>query len=421
MMEQQYLLIIVISLLFSAFFSGSEIAFIAANKLQIELQGEGKTITGKVLTRFLDKQSHFISTTLIGNTTSLVIYGIFMARFLEPWITSLLPSVMNNVGWILVVQTIISTLIVLITAEFLPKSLFMINPNWMLRAIAIPMRLFYIIIYPVVLLIVGFSKFIITKMLRMKYEENKPVFRLTDLNNFIKFFQKGRSNTELEVDTKILDNALEFKSLKVRECLIPRTDIISVKISDSIVDLTKAFVNSGHSKILIYKETIDEVVGYCHLHELFKKPEKIEDILTEILFVPETMLANELLFKFIDERRSLALVVDEFGGTEGLITMEDVIEEIFGEIQDEHDEEDLVEQQLSKNSYLLSARHEIDYLNEKYNWSLPEGEYETMGGLVLSITEDLPEKNQVVTIEEYEIQVETVQNNRIETVKLTVI
>ncbi len=418
MMESQYLTVIIISLFFSAFFSGSEIAFISANKLQIELQGKGKTI-GRILTRFLEQPSHFISTTLIGNTTSLVVYGIFMARILGPWIVTILPQAINNEGWVLVVQTIISTLLVLVTAEFIPKSLFMINPNWMLRAIAVPMRIFYFIIYPVVLLIVGLSKFIIVKFLGMNYEENKPVFQLTDLNNFIKYFQKDSKNTELEVDTKILDNALEFKSLKVRECLIPRTEIIAVDIKGSIKELNQAFVDSGHSKILIYKESIDNIIGYCHSQSLFKKPAKIDDILTDILFVPETMLANELLFQFIEERRSVALVVDEFGGTSGMITMEDVIEEIFGEIHDEHDEEDLVEQKIGGNSYLLSARHEIDYLNEKYNWKLPEGEYETLGGLILSVTEDLPVKNQKVIIEGYEIQVETVNNNRIEAVTLS--
>ena len=419
-METQYLAVILISLFFSAFFSGSEIAFISANKLQIELQGNRKVI-GRILTRFLEQPSHFIGTTLIGNTTSLVVYGIFMARILEPWIVSILPQAINNEAWVLVVQTGISTLLVLVTAEFIPKSLFMINPNWMLQAIALPMRLFYFIIYPIVLLIVSLSKFIIVNLLGMNYEENKPVFQLTDLNNFIKYFQKDSANTALEVDTKILDNALEFKSLKVRECLIPRTEIVAVDITGSIEELNQVFVDSGHSKILIFKETIDNIVGYCHSQSLFKKPDVIGDILTDILFVPETMLANELLFKFIEERRSVAVVVDEFGGTSGMITMEDVIEEIFGEIHDEHDEEDLVEQKIGGNSFLLSARHEIDYLNEKYNWELPDGEYETLGGLVLSVTEDLPVKNQKVFIEGFEITVETVQNSRIETVALTII
>jgi CBS domain containing-hemolysin-like protein len=383
---ETYLFVIIFSLLLSAFFSGSEIAFISANKLQIELEVKRKTLSTRALDRFIAQPSHFI----------------------------------NNEGTILVLQTIVSTVIVLMTAEFLPKSLFLINPNWMLKAIAIPMRLFYFIIYPIVLLIVGLSKFIISNVLGMEYEENKAVFKLTDLNNFIKYYQKDSSSSALEVDTKILDNALEFKSLQVRECMIPRTDILAIDQTDSIDDLRKAFIESGYSKVLVYKESIDNVVGYCHSQAMFKKPEKIADIVTDILFVPETMLANELLFKFIDERRSLALVVDEFGGTSGLVTMEDVMEEIFGEIRDEHDDEDLIEQKVSINTYLLSARHEIDYLNEKYGWSLPVGEYETLGGLVLSITEDLPSKNQKVRVENYEIKVESVHNNRIETVAFTI-
>lgn len=414
-MEQTYLLVILGSILLSAFFSGSEIAFISANKLQIELEGKSN-LTGRALKRFLAQPSHFISTTLIGNTVSLVVYGIFMAKLLEPQIAAILPAVVNNEATIMVIQTIISTLVVLVTAEFLPKSLFLINPNWMLKAIALPMRVLHFLIFPVVWLIVGLSKLIITKVLGLSYEESKPVFRLTDLNNFIKYFQKETSNATVEVDTKILDNALEFKTLQVRECMIPRTEIEAVDIQDSISTLKEAFIRTGHSKILVYKETIDDIVGYCHSLEMFKKPENIEDILTEIIFVPETMLANELLFQFIEERRSLALVVDEFGGTSGLVTMEDVMEEIFGEIHDEHDDEQLIEQKMGKNTYLLSARHEIDYLNEKYGWTLPEGEYETLGGLVLSVTEDLPVQNQKVSVDGYQITVTSMQHSAIDTV-----
>ncbi len=418
---EQYLIIIAVSLLFSAFFSGSEIAFISANKLQIELQVKKSAFTGKILARFSEQPSHFIGTTLIGNTVSLVVYGIFMARMLNPWIASILPEAISNEGWILLIQTIISTILVLVTAEFLPKSLFMINPNVMLRVIALPIRIIYFLMYPVVMLVVNLSKFIITRILRLKYEENKPAFKLTDLNNFIKYYQKESSGSSVEVDTKILDNALEFKSVRVRECMMPRTEIVAVDQSDSIEELKKSFIDSGYSKILVYEDTIDDIIGYCHSSELFRKPENIKDIITPITIVPETMLANELLFQFIDKHTSVALVVDEFGGTSGMVTMEDVIEEIFGEIQDEHDDETLVEQKLNSNTYNLSARHEVDYLNEKYNWELPEGEYETLGGLVLSITEDLPVKNQIIVIPGFEIQIESVHNIRIETVKLTVL
>jgi len=418
-MEQGYLIIIFISLFFSALFSGSEIAFIASNKLQIELQGKKGKLSGRILTGFVEQPSRFISTTLLGNTISLVVYGIFMARLLEPWISGVLPSAISSEGWIMVIQTLIATIIVLIMAEFIPKSLFMINTSMMLRIVAIPMKLIYFLLYPFVMSIVILSRFIIINFFGLNYEESKPAYGLTDLNNFIKSLQKENPHPRVEVDTKILDNALEFKTIKVRECMLPRTEIVAVEIEDNIEMLRKAFVESGHSKILVYRDSIDEIIGYCHNQRLFKGPRNIEDILTSLIIVPETMLASELLIQFISEHKSMALVVDEFGGTSGIVTMEDIIEEIFGEIQDEHDEESLIEQKISNNDFRLSARHEIDYLNEKYNWNLPEGDYETLGGLILSITEDIPLTGQLVSIPGFEIIIESVENIRIETVKLS--
>jgi CBS domain containing-hemolysin-like protein len=417
-MINQDILIILISLFLSAIFSGSEIAFISANKLQLELQGEKQTLGGRILSRFVHRPTQFISTTLLGNTITLVVYGIFMAKILEPWIWGNLPVALQNEGSVLIVQTVISTLIVLITAEFLPKSVFMINPNRVIYFMAIPVRFIYILLYPLVVSIVGLSKFIITRILGLEFDEEKPAYSLPDLNNLIKSLQEENPNSAVEVDTKILDNVLDFKSVRVRECMIPRTEIVAVDIQDDIEELRTAFVESGHSKILVYRNSIDDVIGYCHSLELFKKPENIESILTPIEIIPETILANELMVRFINEHKSLALVVDEFGGTSGVVTMEDIIEEIFGEIQDEHDDETLVEQKVDKNTYVLSARHEIDYLNDKYGWDLPTGEYETLGGLILSVTEDLPEKNQLVHIGEFEIQIESVQDIRIDTVRI---
>jgi CBS domain containing-hemolysin-like protein len=342
-----------------------------------------------------------------------------MAKILEPWIWEHLPAAIQNEGSVLIVQTIISTLIVLITAEFLPKSIFMINPNRMINLVAVPIRFIYLLLSPLIVVIVALSRFIITRILGLEYDEDKPAYRYPDLNNLIKSLQHENPNPVVEVDTKILDNVLDFKSVRVRECMIPRTEIIAVDIQDDISELRNAFVNSGHSKILVYRDSIDDVIGYCHSLELFKKPVNIEDILTPIEIIPETMLANELMVRFINEHKSLSLVVDEFGGTSGVVTMEDIIEEIFGEIQDEHDDETLIEQKIDKNHYLLSARHEIDYLNEKYGWNLPTGEYETLGGLILSVTEDLPEKNQLITIGDIEIQIESVQDIRIDTIRLT--
>lgn len=420
-MDYTLIYYILASLAFSAFFSGIEMAFISSDKLQIELQGNKGTNASKSLQTFIKKPSHFIGTTLVGNTLALVLYGYFMARLLEPYLYRNLPVLMQNDGSVLIIQTIISTLLVLGTAEFLPKSIFMINPNRMLTVFALPMRLLMLVMTPITFLIIALSKFIIVKVLGLEFSETKPVYSLTDLNNFIKnTLTKQDSDSAVEVDTKIFYNALQFKKIKVRECMIPRTEITAVDLDDNIATLKKAFMGSGHSKIVVYKETIDDVIGYCHTLEMFKKPKNIEDILTPIMIVPETMLANELMINFIEERKSLALVVDEYGGTSGIVSIEDIIEEIFGEIQDEHDDENLTEQKIDQSNYLLSARHEIDYLNEKYQWGLPTGDYETLGGLILSIAEDLPATGQTILLPPYAFVIESMQDIRIETVKMTI-
>lgn len=420
-MDPTLLILILLSLAFSFFFSGIEIAYLSANKLQLELQGKQGLLSGKIFSRFIKKPSLFIGTTLIGNTIALVLYGIFMAQLLEPKLQQWLPEFFQNDAAILIIQTLLATMLVLFTAEFLPKSLFLINPNLMLTALAVPFNILYYILSPLVISIVFLSKFVITKIFRTEYSDEKPVFGLTDLNHYLKNMLKVKHEDEdIELDKKIFHNALEFKSVRVRECMIPRTEIIAVDIQDGIEKLRQAFVESGHSKILIYKDSIDDVIGYCHSSELFKKPTRIEDILTPIIIVPETILANELMIRFINERKSLSLVVDEFGGTSGLVSMEDVIEEIFGEIEDEHDEDDLVEQQLDKHTWLLSARLEIDYLNDTYNWNLPTGEYETLGGLILSYREDLPQPGETISIPPFSFTIQSTLDNRIDTLRITV-
>ncbi len=420
-METQYLIYVLITLMFSAFFSGIEIAFISANKLQIELQNKQGLLSGKILSNFMQKPGQFIGTTLIGNTIALVLYGIFMANLLEPWIKDMLPNDFDNQATVLVSQTIISTFIVLVTAEFLPKSIFILNPNRLLSAFSLPFQVIYTLMYPIVWFVVGLSRFFITKVLRLDYNEDKPVFKVTDLNSFIQNnLQHMDEDSKVEIDHKIFDNAVEFKTIKVRECMVPRTDIVAVDIEENIEELKQAFAESGHSKIIVYKESIDDVIGYCHQLELFKKPKTIADILTSIIIVPESALANELLIQFIKERKSLALVVDEFGGTSGIVSMEDIIEEIFGEIQDEYDSDDLIEQKISDVEYLVSARHEIDYLNEKYGWNLPYGEFETLAGLILSLVEDIPQKGQTITFESFTFTIVSKQDHRIETLKIKI-
>lgn len=412
---------IALSLIFSFFFSGMEIAYLSANKLQLELQGKQGSLPGRIFLKFIKKPSMFIGTTLIGNTIALVFYGLFMAQLLEPALQTWLPEVLRNEAVILVVQVLLSTSLVLVTAEFLPKSIFLINPNFLLTTLAVPFNLVYYVLYPLVFIVVSFSRFVIVHIFRVEYSDERPVYGLTDLNNYLKSMMKVRHEDEdIMLDKKIFHNALEFKSVKVRDCMIPRTEIIAVDLQDGIENLKKAFVESGHSKILVYKDTIDEVIGYCHSSELFKKPEKIEEILTPIIIVPETALANELMLRFINERKSLAVVVDEFGGTSGIVSMEDVIEEIFGEIEDEHDEDNLIEQKINPNTWLLSARLEIDYLNETYGWQLPAGDYETLGGLILAYAEDLPEAGETISLPPFTFTVQSTLDNRIDTIKVTV-
>lgn len=412
---------IIASLVFSFFFSGIEIAFLSANRLQIELQGKQGIWSGKILSFFTQNPSRFIGTTLIGNTLALVIFGNNMTAIFEPVLTANLPSSINNEPTVLLVQIILSTMLILFTAEFLPKALFMINPNRVISALALPFLIIYTLLSPITFFIVNLSKLVITHILRLEYSEEKPVFGLTDLNHFLRNMSTVRHEDEdIELDKKILHNALEFKKVRIRECMVPRTEITAIALEEGIEKLRKAFVDSGHSKIVIYRDTIDDIIGYCHSAALFKNPSSIEGILTPISIVTETSMANDLMIQLIRDHRSLAIVVDEFGGTAGLVSMEDIIEEIFGDIEDEHDRDELTEQQMDEKSYLFSARLEVDYLNEKYHWQLPFGEYETLGGLILAYTEDFPLKGETVLVPPFTFVIQSTKGNRIETVKLIV-
>ena len=409
------------SLLFSAFFSGMEIAFISANKLQVELEKDGGGFTSKLVANFYNNPSRFIASMLIGNTLALSIYTIFVAKIIEPFLESNLPYWINTDFSVFLFQTLIASIVVIFTAEFLPKSVFLLNSNRLLRFLAVPVKLLNLVLYPVTVVIMSVAN-LLFKVLNVNFSQEKPVFGLTDLDHYIsKMISKEDIDAEHEVDTKILNNALEFKDVKVRECMLPRTELVAIEVSQPIDELRNMFVETGYSKILVYKESIDNIVGYCHSSELFKKPQNIKEILTALVVVPETLLANELLEQLIKERKSIALVVDEFGGTAGIVTVEDVIEEIFGEIQDEHDDEKLTEKKLAENKYLLSSRHEIDYLNEKYDWNLPEGEYETLGGLILEVYEDIPVKNKVISFDKFKIKIVSTQQNRVDEVELEII
>lgn len=416
-MDSFFLIGIILSLIFSFFFATVERTYHAANKLQLEVEGRlGKT-SGKIMSFFVKHPSWFMGTIIIGATVSLVVFSCLAALIFMPIAESLFPIGIHK-GIIIIFQTFLSTLIILFVVVILPRSLSRVNPNSLLSALAIPFTVSFVLLFFLMYPLIGLTKFVTVRVLRLKYDEENPFVGQIDLSKFIRGLSKPKPETEdIELDKKIFHNALEFKTVKIRDCMIPRTEITAVEINESIENLREAFVESGHSKVIVYKQSIDEITGYCHSSSLFKKPKQIKDILTPIIIVAETTLANELMIRFINERKSLAVVVDEFGGTSGIVSMEDVIEEIFGEIEDEHDEEDQrVEQKIDDNTYLLSARLEIDYLNETYHWELPTGEYETLGGLILSYTEDFPKKGQTILLPPFTFVIQATGDNRIDTI-----
>lgn len=424
-MDSQSLLYIILAIIGSAFFSGVEMAFVSANKLYFELQAKQGVITGGIISRFLKQPSQFIGTMLIGNTLCLVLYGIFMEGSIHHFFenASWLPQILKSSEvFMLIIPALIATIIILATGEYTPKSIFLLNPDGLLEILAIPIWLVYHIMSPVVFVMVGFSKWFIINVLRLEYSEQKSVFRLTDLNNYMQNLNRRISTEdENEVDTKIFNNALEFKQVKVRDCMIPRTEITAVAHNSEIEGLKRIFVESGHSKVLVYEDSIEDVSGYVHQLSLFKKPKDINSVITPIMIVPEAMPANDLMVKFTQERKSLALVVDEFGGTSGLVSMEDIVEKIFGEIQDEFDDtENWAERKIDENNYILSARHEIEYLNDKYGWNLPEGDYDTLGGLVIHLNEDLPELNEVIQMPPFSFTILEMEEAKLNSIKVQI-
>lgn len=408
------------ALIFSFFFSGIEIAFLSANKLHIELKKQEGSLAGKIISYFTNRPSWFIATTMVGNTLAIVVGGLLATHFFADVLFLHLPDAVNHTIVVLILCILFTTSIILFSTEFLSKNLFLINPNQILHTLAIPILITFIILFPITAFVIYVSR-MVTYILRVEYSEVKPVFGLTDLTNYLGSRDSVKHEDEnITLNTTIFHNAIEFKTVRVRECMIPRTDIIAINVDEGIERLREVFVESEHSKIIVYRETIDDVIGYCHSAALFKKPQRIEDILTPIIMVPETTLANELMIRFISQQKSLALVVDEFGGTSGLVSMEDVIEKIFGEIEDEHDADDLVEQKIDDSNYVLSARLEIYYVNQTYEWSLPTGNYETLAGLILSLTEKIPQVGEVVELDQYRFTILSTEDNRIDTVKVTV-
>jgi len=422
------IIIIVLSLIFSAFFSGMEIAFISANKIHIEIEKKQDDFLAKVLSRITKSPSKFIATMLIGNNISLVIYGLFMGELLMNWFVGILPS--NNVlihlmltDFSLLTQTIISTLIILITAEFLPKVLFQIYANSLLKILAVPAYFFYILFSILSDFVIKVSDFILKTFFKTDGDETQLAFSKVELGDYItEQLETVEEEDDVDSEIQIFQNALEFSAVKAREVMVPRTEITAVELHENPKYLTKLFTETGYSKILIYKDTIDNIIGYVHSYELFKKPKTIKSILRPVEFVPETMLIHDILNVLTKKRKSIAVVLDEYGGTSGIMTVEDIVEELFGEIEDEHDSTDLLEEQLEDHCYRFSARLEVDYVNEHYKLELPENdEYETLGGLIVSETGKIPEQDTEIRIDNFIFTILEVSNTKIDLIKLQVL
>jgi len=410
--------IAIISLLFSAFFSGVEIAFISANKLQLELDRNTGKFPSKIISYFTKNESDFITTMLVGNNIALVVYGVVATQIL----TELFSDYFNSALILLLVQTFITTMIVLITAEFLPKAIFRIFPNQILKVFSLPIWLFFVMFRPLALLMLNLANLILKYVLNQKISNDKQVFGKTDLDDFLSNVKSAEGVEDTRVEVEMLQNALDLTDKKVRECMVPRTDIIAMDVLSTIDDVKEKFIDTKLSKLLIYKGTIDRVIGYVHSSDLFKNPKNVKSVLLPISFVPESMLAMDMLNQFIENNKGVALVVDEFGGTSGMITIEDVTEEIVGEIVDEHDIEELTDEQLSENSYRLLAKIDVEMVNKKYSLELPESdEYETIAGLLLHHFEEIPTINDVIKLEEYQFTIIKVNETTIQEVQLELI
>jgi putative hemolysin len=420
-------LIIVLSLLFSAFFSGMEIAFVSSNKIHIEIEKKQSGFLSHLLKKITAKPSKFIATMLIGNNIALVVYGLYMGDVLVDWFAQYLTTYSTFFYYLfnelsLLTQTIISTLVILVTAEFLPKVFFQIYANSLLKLLALPAYVFYLLFSFFSSFVIWISDFVLKTFFKTKGDEVQLAFTKVELGNYIsEQMESVEADDEVDSEIIIFQNALEFSEVKAREAMVPRTDLTAIEIHDSIKNLSTLFTQTGHSKIVVFKNSIDDILGYVHAFDLFKNPKSIKSMLMPVEFVPETMLAKDILNVLTKKRKSLAVVLDEYGGTSGILTVEDIVEELFGEIEDEHDSVALIEEQLDECSFLFSARLEVDYLNETYKLQLPEHEnYETLGGLIVHFTQEIPEQDQQIKIENFQFTIQEVSNTKIELIALEV-
>lgn len=411
---------ILITMLFSAFFSGMEIAFVSSNKLRFEMDRSEESLTSRVLSIFFQNPNNFISTMLVGNNIALVIYGILMAEIIE---VQLLSGIIDNEFVLVLTQTIISTLIILVTGEFIPKTLFKINPNFTLNLFAIPAFICYIVLYPISKFASSLSGIILRVTgTKINKEARAKAFTKVDLDHFIQSsIQDSGNQEEIDTEVKIFQNALDFSSVKVRDCMVPRTEIVAVEDDTSLEELKERFIESGISKIIVYKENIDNIIGYIHSSEMFHELTDWTNSIRQLPIVPETMNANKLMKLFMQQKKSLAVVVDEFGGTSGIVALEDLVEQIFGEIEDEHDTNSHVAKATGDNEYILSGRLDIEKVNELFSIELPESdEYQTVGGLILHQHQSFPKTHEIITIGRFQFKIIKVTATKIELVKLKV-
>ncbi|OAD91540.1 hemolysin [Aequorivita soesokkakensis] len=412
-----YSIIIILSMLIlSAFFSGMEIAYVSSNKIHIEIEKKQNNFLAGVLKKITNRPSKFIATMLVGNNIALVIYGFFMGDLLMEYI-----PLAGFSG--LLVQTIISTLIILMTAEFLPKVFFQIYANSLVKIFAVPAYFFYVLFSLISEFIIWISDLVLKLIFKSEGDTVQLTFSKLELGNYIsEQMEIAETKEEMDSEIQIFQNALDFSEVKSREAMIPRTEVVAVDIDTTPKELAKIFTETGLSKILVYNENIDDILGYVHSFELFKKPANLKKVLMPVVFVPETMLVKDVLGILSKKRKSIAVVIDEYGGTSGIITVEDIIEELFGDIEDEHDSIALIEEELGNGHYKFSARLEVDYLNETYKLDLKENEnYETLGGLIVNHTEEIPDQGETVEIEDYLFTILEVSNTKIELVELKIL
>ncbi len=415
------ILIIILTIILSAFFSGMEIAFVASNKLRIELDRKQGIFASNIIKVFVDNPGQYIATMLIGNNIALVVYGLFFSRLLTPVLTPVFGSDLL----VLLLNTIISTGVILLVAEFLPKTVFLISSNFFLKILSIPSIFFYYLFYPVSKFTLAASNLFIRILFGFKTnkkEQANIIFSRVDLDNFVNLNKHGNEESEhYHHNIRIFQNALDFSNVILRECMVPRTEIEAIESGRSVGELKERFIETGHSRILVYQSSIDNIIGYFELKDIFKDPPDIISGVRRLAIVPETMPANKLLKLFFDERKNVALVVDEFGGTSGMVTIEDILEEIVGDIVDEHDINEFTEKVVGPNEFIFSGRLDIDYLNEKYNLNLPEeGDYETLAGLILYYHGSIPVNNEVIRIRKFLFKILRVTATRLELVNLKI-